>query len=85
MSVSDRGHIGKQEPPFEEAFSKLEAAVKALEQGGLTLKEAANLFEEGMRLVSLCNKHLSATALRVTRIQQTFSKQVDMEQDRGDE
>ena len=85
MSVNDRGHTSKEELSFEEAFGRLETAVKALEQGGLTLKEATNLFEEGMSLVSLCNKHLNATALKVTRIKKSFSKYIDTEQDLGDE
>ena len=84
MPANDLRHTSTQGLSFEEAFTKLEASVKALEQGNLTLKEATNLFEEGMRLVSLCNKHLNATALRVTRIQQSFSKQMAIDEEQGE-
>ena len=41
---------------FEEAFRQLEEAVQTLEEGGLTLAEATNLYEEGIRLAQLCSK-----------------------------
>ena len=47
---------------FEEAFTRLEEKVQALEAGGLTLAEATSLFEEGMHLARLCNELLSTTS-----------------------
>ena len=61
---------------FEEAFTRLEQTVQALEAGGLTLEEATRLFEEGMRLARLCNEVLSATELKVTRLQTAFGEQM---------
>ena len=63
-------------PTFEEAFTGLEETVRALETGGLTLTEATGLYEEGMRLARVCNEVLSATQLRITRLQSSFGEQM---------
>jgi len=57
-----------QELTFEEALAQLEATVARLEAGNLTLEEAVALYEEGMRLVRLCNQRLDAAELRVSRV-----------------
>ena len=60
---------GSQEAPsFEEAYARLAETVHALETGGLTLEEATGLYEEGMRLVQVCNQLLSKAELRVTQL-----------------
>ena len=61
---------------FEEAFTGLEETVQALEAGSLTLTEATRLYEEGMRLARVCNELLSATELRITRLQSSFGEQM---------
>ena len=61
---------------FEDAFNRLEETVQALEAGGLTLAEATRLYEEGMRLARVCNELLSATELRITRLQSSFGEQM---------
>jgi exodeoxyribonuclease VII small subunit len=53
---------------FEQAFAALEATVGKLESGGLGLEEAVALYEEGMRLASLCGQQLDAAELRVSRL-----------------
>ena len=57
-----------KELSFEEAFTKLEKTVQALEAGGLILEESLALFEEGMRLAKLCNERLDAAELRISRL-----------------
>ena len=61
-----------EQPPFEEAFTRLEEAVHTLEAGGVSLEEATKLFEEGMRLARVCHQHLSATELKITHLQRSF-------------
>ena len=63
---------------FEEAFGRLEESVRALESGGLTLAEATRLYEEGMGLARMCNELLSATELRITRLQTSFGEQMHL-------
>ena len=60
-------------PSFEDAFNRLGEAVQALESGGLTLEEATKLYEEGMRLVQLCNRFLTTAELKVTELRHAQS------------
>ncbi len=61
---------------FEDAFSRLEDAVRKLETGPLSLDDSTRLFEEGMGLAKRCNELLSATELKVTRLQSAFAEQM---------
>ncbi|HIF12422.1 MAG TPA: exodeoxyribonuclease VII small subunit [Dehalococcoidia bacterium] len=66
-----------QEPAsFEAAFSRLEDAVRKLETGPLSLDNSIRLFEEGMGLAKRCNELLSATELKMTRLQSAFAEQM---------
>ena len=64
------------QPPFEEAYTKLEEMVKALEVGGVPLEEATRLFEEGMRLARVCHQHFRATELKITHLQRSLGEQL---------
>ncbi len=79
---------GKATEPgsFEEAFTKLEEAVRALESGPLSLDESTRLFEQGMGLARRCNELLTSAELKVTRLQAAFAEQmrfVPEEEDEG--
>jgi exodeoxyribonuclease VII small subunit len=50
---------------FEEALSRLEEAVKALEKGELPLEESLKVFEEGIRLSKSCLKMLEEAEKKV--------------------
>ena len=63
---------------FEEAYAKLDEAVRSLEAGGATLEEATKLFEEGMRLARICHQHLSTTELKITHLQRSFGEQMTL-------
>ena len=64
-----------KELSFEEAFTRLEKTVQALEAGGLTLEESLALFEEGMRLAKVCNERLDTAELRVSRLQTSLEEE----------
>ena len=49
----------KKEISFEEAIEKLEEIVNSLESGDFPLEESLKLYEEGVKLVSLCNKKIN--------------------------
>ena len=53
------------EQKFEDAFQKLEAIVKKLEDGNLSLEESLKAFEEGVRLSRLCSKKLDEAEKKV--------------------
>lgn len=53
---------------FEKAYAELEAAVRRLEEGDLSLEEAIHIYELGMRLARRCNDALDAAELQVQQL-----------------
>ena len=53
---------------FEEAFTQLEAAVAALQDGQLPLERALQYYEEGMKLAKYCNELLQKAELRIQQL-----------------
>lgn len=58
---------------FEEAYEALRRAVEELETGSLPLEVAIMRYEEGMRLVRLCNDLLDHAELRIQRVGQELN------------
>ena len=54
-----------KEISFEEALARLEVIVGSLESGKAPLDESLSLFEEGVRLVKLCNSKLDGAEQKV--------------------
>ena len=50
----------KKEINFEKAMERLEEIVDSLESGNCQLEDSLKLFEEGVKLVKLCNSKLEA-------------------------
>jgi exodeoxyribonuclease VII small subunit len=57
--------IENEAQTFEEALSKLEAHVRTLEQGELTLNESLAIFEDGMKLAKFCTKKLDEAEQKI--------------------
>lgn len=57
--------------PFEEALDALEARVRKLEAGEISLDEALTLFEEGVALARTCSTHLDAAEQRIAALTRT--------------
>lgn len=53
---------------YEDAYSRLEEVVRALEEEDLTVEQAVELYEAGMQLVKHCNARLDQAELRVRQI-----------------
>ncbi len=53
---------------FEEAFVRLEASVRKLEDDTLSLDDALRLYEEGAELADRCAALLEGARLRLTRL-----------------
>jgi exodeoxyribonuclease VII small subunit len=53
---------------FEEAFTQLEAAVAALQDGQMPLERALHYYEEGMKLAQHCSDLLEKAELRVQQL-----------------
>ena len=56
---------------FEDSFHRLSEMAEQLEAGGLTLAEATSRFEEGMKLVQLCNQLLNNAELKITELKES--------------
>lgn len=57
--------LEKKEPSFEEAIARLEAVVRELEDGRLSLERALELFAEGISLSRICSGYLESAEQRV--------------------
>lgn len=53
---------------FEEALQKLEGLTTRLESGEGSLEEMIAQYEEGMKLVKLCNDRLDAYEKKITTL-----------------
>ncbi len=54
-----------KEISFEAALARLEQIVRALESGEISLDRSITLYEEGVRLVGICNSTLSNAERRI--------------------
>ncbi len=53
------------EKKFEAALARLEEIVQELEKGDIPLEQSLKLFEEGIKLSSICNKRLEEAERKV--------------------
>jgi exodeoxyribonuclease VII small subunit len=60
-----------QPPAFEEALKKLEGVVEAMESGDLPLESLLARYEDGMKLVAVCQKTLSEAELKIQQLEKT--------------
>jgi exodeoxyribonuclease VII small subunit len=80
--------VGKKSPsaapeadiPFEEAVKKLESIVDAMESGDLPLETLLQRFEDGTRLVKLCQARLEQAELQIQKLEKDSSGQVTAKQ-----
>jgi len=63
--------MANEEMRFEEAMAALEDLVARLEAGKVGLDESLALYEEGMKLVRLCNAQLDRAEQRVEAVRLT--------------
>ena len=55
--------------PFEEALQKLEAVVEAMEADGLPLETLLSQYEEGAKLVKICQEKLARAELKIQQLE----------------
>jgi exodeoxyribonuclease VII small subunit len=60
---------GKESPPFEEALKKLEGIVEAMEGSDLPLETLLARFEEGTRLVKICQTKLEEAEVKIQQLE----------------
>jgi len=57
-----------QKASFESSLNRLEAIVEALEGGKISLDEAVELYEEGIKLSRECTEKLKVTELKIRKL-----------------
>lgn len=55
----------EKELTFEEALARLQQILQSLESGNAPLDDSLAMYEEGVRLVKLCNQKLDSAQQRV--------------------
>ncbi len=63
---------------FEESLRRLEKIVESLEQGKVTLDEAVELYEEGIRLSKMCNEKLKSAELKIKKLTKDMDGQFQL-------
>ena len=65
--------------PFEQALQKLEAVVDALEGGELPLEQLLARFEEGTKLVKVCQGKLEEAELKIQKLEKNAAGEVTLQ------
>jgi exodeoxyribonuclease VII small subunit len=63
--MSNQGKKAAAEANFEAAMKRLEQIVEQMESGDLPLEELIVRYEEGMKLVKVCQERLAAAEQRI--------------------
>ena len=53
---------------FEEAMQRLDTIVKTLERGDAPLEDSLKLFEEGTKMINICNTMLTKAEQKVLKL-----------------
>ena len=64
--------------PFEEALQKLEAVVEAMESDDLPLETLLAKYEEGAKLVKLCQEKLGEAELKIQQLEKTAAGEMKL-------
>ena len=64
--------------PFEEALKKLEDAVEAMETGDLPLEALLARYEEGTRLVKICQEKLAEAELKIQQLEKNAAGELKL-------
>jgi len=59
----------KVNPPFEEALKNLEGIVEAMESGDLPLETLLAKYEEGSKLVKICQGKLAEAEMKIQQLE----------------
>lgn len=65
---------------FEEALARLESILQKMDNGEAALAEAMDLYKEGLRLVEICQQHLTKAQGELRVFNGTWQKEDNDEQ-----
>lgn len=64
--------------PFEEALKKLEGIVETMESGDLPLETLLAKYEEGTRLVKICQEKLAEAELKIQQLEKNAAGELKL-------
>jgi exodeoxyribonuclease VII small subunit len=73
LSTLDMVQAHVEDGTFEEALAALEAVVDRLERGQLSIEEAVDWYETGLRLTRRCTDLLAHAELRIHTLENTYA------------
>jgi exodeoxyribonuclease VII small subunit len=65
-------------PPFEEALKKLESIVETMEADDLPLETLLAKYEEGARLVKICQEKLAEAELKIQQLEKNAAGEMKL-------
>ena len=65
-------------PPFEEALKNLESVVEAMESDDLPLETLLAKYEEGAKLVKVCQEKLAEAELKIQQLEKTAAGEMKL-------
>ncbi len=65
-------------PPFEEALQKLEAVVEAMESDDLPLETLLAKYEDGAKLVKICQEKLAEAELKIQQLEKNAAGEMKL-------
>jgi len=78
MSKSARVDAAKGGLPFEEALKKLEGVVEAMESDDLPLETLLAKYEEGAKLVKICQDKLAEAELKIQQLEKNAAGEMKL-------
>jgi exodeoxyribonuclease VII small subunit len=78
MSKSAKADAPKGSLPFEEALKKLEGIVEAMESEDLPLETLLAKYEEGARLVKICQEKLAEAELKIRQLEKSAAGEMKL-------
>lgn len=68
----------KSAMPFEEALSKLETIVEAMESGDLPLESLIAKYEDGVKLAKVCQEKLAEAELKIQQLEKSAAGELKL-------
>ncbi len=65
-------------PPFEEALKKLEGIVEAMESDDLPLETLLAKYEEGAKLVKICQEKLAEAEMKIQQLEKNAAGEMKL-------
>jgi exodeoxyribonuclease VII small subunit len=84
MSKSAKTDATKGGLPFEEALQKLEGIVEAMESEELPLEALLARYEEGTRLVKICQEKLAEAELKIRQLEKNAAGEMRLKPFEGE-